>query len=125
MATAKQLIKKREQRARRQRRVRGRVAGTAERPRLNVFRSLDNIYVQVIDDTAGNTLASASTIDKEVAAQIVGKSKTESAKIVGQVAAQRAKAAGINQVVFDRGGYRYHGRVAAVAEGAREGGLEF
>ncbi len=125
MATAKQLIKKRESRARRQRRVRGRVAGTAQRPRLNVFRSLGNIYVQVIDDTAGNTLASASTIDKEVAAQLAGKSKIECAKIVGLVAAQRAKTAGISQVVFDRGGYRYHGRVAAVADGAREGGLEF
>ena len=125
MATAKQLINKREQRARRQRRVRGRVMGTAERPRLNVFRSLDNIYVQMIDDIAGHTLVSASSIDKEVAAQIDGKTKKESAKIVGQVVAQRAKAAGISKVVFDRGGYQYHGRVAAVAEGAREGGLEF
>lgn len=125
MASAKQLIKKREQRDRRHRRVRGRVMGTPERPRLNVFRSLDNIYVQVIDDIAGHTLVAASTIDKEVAAQIEGKPKKEAAKVVGQVAAQRAKAAGITKVVFDRGGYQYHGRVAAVAEGAREGGLEF
>lgn len=125
MASAKQLIQKREQRERRHRRVRGRVMGTQERPRMNIFRSLDNIYVQVIDDIAGHTLVSASTIDKEVAAQIDGKTKKESAKIVGQVLAQRAKAAGINKVVFDRGGYQYHGRVAAVAEGAREGGLEF
>jgi large subunit ribosomal protein L18 len=125
MATAKQLIQKRDARARRQRRVRGRVMGTPERPRLNVFRSLDNIYVQVIDDIAGHTLVAASTIDREVAAQIEGKSKTESAKIVGMVVAQRAKAAGITKVVFDRGGYQYHGRVAAVADGAREGGLEF
>lgn len=125
MATAKQLVKKRESRNRRHRRVRGRVEGTQERPRLNVFRSLDNIYVQVIDDVAGHTLASASTIDKEVSAQVEGKSKIERAKIVGQVIAQRAKAAGISKVVFDRGGYRYHGRVAAVADGAREGGLEF
>lgn len=125
MASAKQLIKKREQRARRQRRVRGRLTGTEARPRLNVFRSLDNIYVQVINDVTGHTLVSASTIDREVAAQIDGKTKKESAKIVGQVVAQRAKAAGISKVVFDRGGYQYHGRVAAVAEGAREGGLEF
>ena len=125
MASAKQLIKKREQRGRRQRRVRARVMGTQERPRLNVFRSLDNIYVQVIDDIAGHTLVAASTIDKEVAAQIDGKSKKESAKVVGQVIALRAKAAGISKVVFDRGGYQYDGRVAAVAEGAREGGLEF
>jgi large subunit ribosomal protein L18 len=86
---------------------------------------LTNIYAQVIDDVAGVTLASASTIDKDVAAQIVGKSKVEASKIVGQVVAERAKAAGISAVVFDRGGYRYHGRVAALAEGAREGGLEF
>jgi large subunit ribosomal protein L18 len=125
MATAKQLQKKHASRERRHRRVRGRVIGTAQRPRLNVFRSLTNIYVQVIDDTAGRTLVSASTIDREVAAQLEGKSKIERAKLVGQTIAQRAKAAGITQVVFDRGGYRYHGRVAALAEGAREGGLEF
>ncbi|KXK12496.1 MAG: 50S ribosomal protein L18 [Chloroflexi bacterium OLB15] len=121
----KKAIQKRESRIRRHLRVRGTVNGTQERPRLNVFRSLSNIYVQVIDDTAGHTLVSASTIDKEVASQIEGKNKTEAAKIVGQVVAQRAKAAGIEKVVFDRGGYRYQGRVAAVAEGAREGGLEF
>jgi large subunit ribosomal protein L18 len=101
------------------------VNGTTERPRLNVFRSLTNIYAQVIDDVNGHTLASASTIDKAVAAQIDGKSKLEAAKIVGQVLAERAKAAGVGAVVFDRGGYRYHGRVAALAEGAREGGLNF
>lgn len=122
---SKKLIKKREQRERRQRRIRARVAGSSQRPRLNVFRSLDNIFAQVIDDTAGVTLVSASTIDKQVRAQVEGKTKTESAKIVGQVLAERAKEAGIAQVVFDRGGYRYHGRVAALAEGAREGGLEF
>ncbi|MBE2183011.1 MAG: 50S ribosomal protein L18 [Anaerolineae bacterium] len=121
----KKAIQKRESRIRRHLRVRGTVNGTQERPRLNVFRSLTNIYVQVIDDTAGRTLVSASTIDNEVASQIEGKNKTEAAKIVGQVVAQRAKAAGIEKVVFDRGGYRYQGRVAAVAEGAREGGLEF
>lgn len=121
----KQLIKKREARVQRHRRVRGRVAGSTERPRLNVFRSETNIYAQVIDDTAGHTLVSASTIDKQIAGQVEGKTKTEAAKIVGQVLAQRAKEAGISRVVFDRGGYRYHGRVAALAEGAREGGLDF
>jgi large subunit ribosomal protein L18 len=122
---SKKLIKKREQRERRRRRIRARVIGSPERPRLNVFRSLDNIFAQVIDDTAGVTLVSASTIDKQIRAQVEGKTKVESAKIVGQVLAQRAKEAGIAKVVFDRGGYRYHGRVAALAEGAREGGLEF
>jgi large subunit ribosomal protein L18 len=112
-------------RKRRQRRVRAKVKGTAARPRLNIYRSLTNIYVQVIDDEAGRTLAAASTIDKEVATQIEGKSKTEAAKVVGKVAAERAKKAGIAQVIFDRAGYQYHGRVAAVAEGAREAGLEF
>jgi large subunit ribosomal protein L18 len=125
MATTKQLKQKQAQQARRHRRVRSRVSGTAERPRLNVFRSLTNIYAQVIDDISGHTLASASTIDKEVAGQVNGKSKVEAAKIVGQIVAQRAKAAGVAKVVFDRGGYQYHGRVAALAEGAREGGLEF
>ncbi len=112
-------------RERRHTRVRSRVSGTPERPRLNVFRSLTNIYAQVIDDVAGRTLVSASTVDKEIAAQVAGKPKAEAAKIVGKVLAERAKGAGITQVVFDRGGYKYHGRVAALAEGAREGGLEF
>jgi large subunit ribosomal protein L18 len=125
MASAKQLKKKSAQLDRRHKRVRSRVSGTAERPRLNVFRSLTNIYAQVIDDLSGHTLASASTIDKGVAAQLEGKSKVDAAKIVGQVLAERAKAAGVNAVVFDRGGYRYHGRIAALAAGAREGGLNF
>lgn len=125
MATTKQLKKKSAQLARRHRRVRARVTGTPARPRLNVFRSLTNIYAQVIDDESGHTLASASTIDKGVVGQLDGKNKVEAAKIVGQVLAERAKAAGISAVVFDRGGYRYHGRVAALAEGAREGGLNF
>ena len=123
MATFTQ--KKAASRERRRARIRGHISGTPERPRLNVFRSLDNIYAQVIDDLAGHTLASASTIDKEVAKQVEGKSKIEAAKIVGKVLAERAKTAGVNAVVFDRGGYQYHGRVAALAEGAREGGLEF
>ncbi|MBL8152832.1 MAG: 50S ribosomal protein L18 [Anaerolineae bacterium] len=117
--------KKQASRERRHRRVRARVTGTGQRPRLNVFRSLSNIYAQVIDDVTGKTLVSASTIDREIAKQVEGKKKSEAAKIVGQALAQRAKAAGITTVVFDRGGYQYHGRVAALAEGAREGGLEF
>ncbi len=117
--------KKREARDRRHRRVRTRVIGTPARPRLNVYRSLSAIYAQVIDDTTGTTLVSASTIDRGIASQVEGKSKIEGAKIVGQVLAQRAKEAGIDRVVFDRGGYRYHGRVAALADGAREAGLEF
>ena len=117
--------KKYEAHKRRQRRVRAKIAGTSQRPRLSVFRSLDNIYVQVIDDVAGKTLVSASTIDTEIAAQVSGKSKTEAAEIVGKALAERAKNAGITTVVFDRAGYRFHGRVAALAKGAREAGLEF
>ncbi len=112
-------------RQQRQRRVRARVSGTAQRPRLNIFRSLTNIYAQVIDDSQGHTVVSASTLDKEVAAQATGKTKLEAARIVGKVVGERAKQAGIEKVVFDRGGFRYHGRVAAVAEGAREAGLDF
>jgi large subunit ribosomal protein L18 len=116
---------RREAREHRQRRVRAKISGTAERPRLNVFRSLVNIYAQVINDETGHTLVSASTIDKELAAQVEGKNKTEAAKLVGMAVARRAKEAGISKVVFDRGGFRYHGRVKALADGAREGGLEF
>jgi large subunit ribosomal protein L18 len=122
---AKDLKKKRASREKRHKRVRSRVVGSGERPRLNVFRSLDNIYAQVIDDVAGHTLASASTLDREIAKEVEGKNKIESAKIVGQKLAERAKNAGISKIVFDRGGYQYHGRIAALAEGAREGGLEF
>jgi large subunit ribosomal protein L18 len=92
---------------------------------LNVFRSLGHIYAQVIDDEAGHTLASASTIDRELRAQVEDKSKVEAAKLVGELIAKRAQNAGIKNVVFDRGGYRYHGRVKALADGAREAGLEF
>jgi large subunit ribosomal protein L18 len=112
-------------RKKRHSRLRAHVAGTADKPRMNIYRSQDHIYVQVIDDKAGHTLASASTIDKEVMAQLTGKSKVEAAKIVGKVAGERAKKAGIEKIVFDRGGYRYHGRVQAIADGAREAGLEF
>jgi large subunit ribosomal protein L18 len=121
----KLLKKKRQGRIRRHQRLRFRVIGTMERPRLNVFRSLTGIYAQVIDDVSGRTLVSASTVDKEIAPQLEGKTKVEAAKIVGQMVAQRAKQAGIEKVVFDRGGYQYHGRVAALAQGAREGGLDF
>jgi len=117
--------KKHRARERRHRRVRVRVQGTQERPRLNVFRSLRHIYAQVIDDRAGHTLASASTVDPAVQKEVAGKSKSEQAAIVGKIVAERALGAGIKQVVFDRGGYQYHGRVKELAEAAREGGLEF
>lgn len=106
-------------------RVRKKIGGTAERPRFDVYRSNMHIYVQVIDDVAGKTLAAASTVEKEIGKMVEGKSKTEAAKIVGEEAAKRAIAAGITEVVFDRGGYIYTGRVAAVADGAREAGLKF
>jgi large subunit ribosomal protein L18 len=113
-----------EQREIRRRRVRAKVAGTQARPRLNVFRSLTATYVQVIDDVAGSTLVSASSSDKEIAAMGHLK-KLDAAREVGKLAARRALAKEIKQVVFDRAGYLYHGRIKAVAEGAREGGLEF
>ena len=109
-------------RLRRHKRVRGAVSGTAERPRLNVFRSAKNIYAQIIDDVAGVTLASASTTEKDFAGY--GGNK-DAAKKVGMLVAERAKAKGITVVVFDRGGYVYHGRVQELADGAREGGLQF
>ncbi len=111
-------------RKRRHRRVRKHISGTALRPRMNIFRSNSNTFVQVIDDIAGRTLVSCSTIDKELAQALTDKNKVEAAKIVGQTVGERAKAAGIEQVVFDRGGFRYTGRVAAVAQGAREAGLQ-
>jgi large subunit ribosomal protein L18 len=114
-----------EARIRRHIRVRKNLAGTPERPRLAVFRSLGDIYAQVIDDEAGTTLVSASSIDKELRKQMEGKTKTEQARLVGEAVASRAKAKGITMVVFDRGGFRYIGRVQALAEGARKGGLEF
>lgn len=117
--------KSQEARKRRHQRVRMSITGTSARPRLNVFRSLKHIYVQVIDDTVGNTLAAASTVDKDVAAKSSGLTKKQQAAIVGQIVAERARAAGIEEVVFDRGGYRYHGRVKALADAAREGGLKF
>lgn len=112
-------------RQRRHLRVRKRVFGTPEKPRLNVFRSLTEIYAQVIDDESGVTMVSASTIDRDLRKEISGKTKTEQAKQVGKTLAERAKSAGIEQVVFDRSGYRYIGRVKALADGARDGGLQF
>lgn len=118
--------KKLSPRERRHRRVRARVNGTPARPRLNVFRSSAHIYAQVIDDTAGRTLVAASDLEDEIRQRAgEGASKTARAKIVGQVIGERAKQLGIETVVFDRGGFLYHGRVAAVAEGAREAGLRF
>ncbi|MDF1500005.1 MAG: 50S ribosomal protein L18 [Anaerolineales bacterium] len=114
-----------ERRLRRHRRVRRNVQGTPERPRLNVFRSLNQIYAQVIDDLEGKTLVSASSLEEGLASQLKGKTKTEQARIVGETVGKRATEQGLKQVVFDRGGYRYHGRVRALAEAAREAGLEF
>lgn len=114
-----------ESRDRRHVRVRQKVAGTPDRPRLCVFRSVSEIYVQVIDDQSGCTLASASTIDHELRSKTEGLKKSEQAQLVGKTVAERAKARGIDRVVFDRGGYRYIGRVKALADAAREGGLEF
>lgn len=112
-------------RQRRHARVRKHVAGTLDRPRLNVFKSLTGIYAQVIDDVQGNTLVSASTVDKELRDQVKGLKKIEQAKVIGKAVAERAKSKDISSVVFDRGGFRYVGRVKALADGAREGGLQF
>ena len=106
-------------------RVRKTLSGTQARPRLNVFRSLNHIYAQVINDETGVTLVSASTLDKEVSAVVPNGGNVEAAKVVGKLVAERAVAKGISRVVFDRGGYLYHGRVAALAAAAREAGLEF
>ena len=123
-------IDKNSVRQRRHARVRKTVTGTAEAPRMNVYRSLNHIYVQIIDDRAGDakggvTIASASTMDKAVKEKIAGMTKTDAAKVVGAVAAERAMEKGVKAVVFDRGGYLYTGRVKAVADGAREAGLKF
>ncbi len=115
----------RELRIRRHRRVRKKVSGTPQRPRLCVFRSNMHIYAQVIDDSVGRTLAAASTVESELQPSLVGKTKTERAKVIGAAIAERARAAGIEYVVFDRGGFKYHGRVQALADAAREGGLKF
>lgn len=116
---------KNSQRVVRHKRVRNKVSGTSQRPRLSVNRSLKEIYAQIIDDTTGNTLVSASTRDKEIVKLIAGKTKTEQAKIVGETLGKRALEKKIKEVVFDRGGYIYIGRVQALADGAREAGLKF
>ncbi len=112
-------------REKRHTRVRKHVFGTSERPRLNVYRSLNHIYAQVIDDTRGITLVSASTVDSEARAMVDGQGKTDRAKVVGKLVAERAKEAGISKVVFDRGGFKYQGRVQALADASREAGLDF
>jgi len=116
---------RRDSRLRRHHRIRRRLSGSPDRPRLAVFRSHMHIYTQLIDDVSGATLAGASTLSPELRESLKGKSKTERSKEVGKLIAARAAQKGIKQVRFDRGGYRYHGRIKAVAEGAREGGLEF
>ncbi|MFB5268965.1 50S ribosomal protein L18 [Paenibacillus enshidis] len=112
-------------RVRRHLRVRKKITGTAARPRLNVFRSSKHIYAQLIDDVAGVTLAAASTLDKELSGEIQNGGSVESARKVGELVAKRAKEKGVSEIVFDRGGYLYHGRIQALAEAAREAGLEF
>ncbi len=112
-------------RRRRHRRVRERVRGTAAQPRLSVFRSLRHIYAQIIDDERGHSLVAASTLEPAIYAAVQGQPKTAQARVVGKVLAERARQQGITTVVFDRGGYKYHGRVQALAEAAREGGLTF
>jgi large subunit ribosomal protein L18 len=115
----------RELRIRRHRRVRKRVSGSQERPRLNVFRSNVHLYVQVIDDEVGRTLVAASTKEKEIWQQIAGQNRVIQAQTVGRIVAERALQAGITKIVFDRGGFKYHGRVKALADAAREAGLSF
>ena len=112
-------------RQKRHKRLRFKVTGTAERPRLNVSRSLQHIYAQLIDDTTGHTLAAASTVDAALRASLKSGGNVEAAKEVGKLIAQRAQEKGVTAVVFDRGGYKYHGRVQALADSAREGGLKF
>ena len=116
---------KNEMRSRRHRRIRKRISGTLARPRMNVFRSLSHIYVQIIDDEAGHTLVNASSLDPEIQSESSKLTKSEQARRVGELAAQRALSKEIHQVVFDRGGYQYFGRIRALADGAREKGLKF
>ncbi len=120
------INRKNERRLRRKRRIRNKIIRHSDRLRLNVYRSLKHIYAQIIDDRKGHTLVSASTVDREIREMVKDvKGKVEQSRIVGKVLAQRALEAGIKQVAFDRNGYKYHGRVKALADGAREGGLEF
>ena len=116
---------RKEVRAKKHRRIRNRFSGTAERPRLSVFRSNNHMYAQIIDDTVGNTLVSASTLEKEIKGELEKTNNVEAAAYLGTVIAKRAMEKGIREVVFDRGGFIYQGKVAALAEAAREAGLEF
>ena len=118
-------INKNQDRLKRHKRVRAKIKGTAETPRLSVYRSLNHIYVQLIDDVKGNTLVTASTLDKAIKETLSGKDKKGQAYAVGELLAKKAKEKGIEAVVFDRGGYLYTGRVASLADGARKGGLKF
>ena len=118
-------IDKNQDRLKRHARVRKKISGTAEAPRLCVFRSLNHIYAQIIDDVKGHTLVACSSVEKAIAAELEGKDKKAVAKFVGEKLAEKALAKGISVVVFDRGGYLYTGRVASLADGAREGGLKF
>ncbi len=118
-------VSKNETRLQRHKRVRKKIAGTAERPRLNVFRSNSNVYAQIIDDVTKNTLVAASSLEAEIKDSVKNTGNKEAAKLVGKLIAKKAMEKGIKEVVFDRGGYIYHGRVKELAEGAREGGLEF
>ena len=117
--------KKRIARQKRHNRIRSKMEGTPSKPRLCVFRSLNHIYVQITDDSQGHTLTSASTLDPEIKTQVDGKAKSARAELIGALIAQRALTKGVNQVVFDRGGYKYHGRVKALADAARQAGLKF
>jgi large subunit ribosomal protein L18 len=125
MARTRKVKTREQRRERRHRRVRGTVSGTAERPRLVVHRSLNNVEGQVVDDVSGRTLVGLSTLDGALRERRAELSKTEASHAAGKALAEKARAAGVTKVVFDRGGYLYHGRVKAFAEGAREGGLEF
>ena len=118
-------INKNQDRIKRHKRVRAKIKGTAEAPRLSVYRTLNHIYVQIIDDVKGNTLVTASTLDKELKGTFEGKDKKAQAFAVGELVAKKAIEKGITEVVFDRGGYLYHGRIQELAEGAREAGLKF
>lgn len=112
-------------RAKRKKRIRGKISGTAQRPRLAIFRSANNIYAQMVDDTQQKTILVASTVDKELKGKLKNAANSEAAKAVGKLLAEKAKKKGIKEVIFDRSGYLYHGRVKALAEGAREAGLKF
>ena len=116
---------KNKKRKERHSRIRNKISGTPERPRMNVFKSSKNIYVQIIDDMKGNTIVSSSSIDKDIAQDINGLNKTDIAKLVGQNVAKKALEKGVSEVVFDRGGYIFHGRIKSLADSARESGLRF